>query len=168
MIHHFLMESPIGTLTLVKSNGVLCGLYMDHHAGADAAITGVRVQSGFDEVAGQLTEYFSGQRTAFSFPIAPAGTPFQQRVWQALRAIPYGETRSYGQLAEAIGHPSAVRAVGAANGRNPISIVVPCHRVIGGKGARVGYGGGLERKRFLLELEGAALPLSRYTLRHFC
>ncbi len=168
MIRHFLMDSPIGTLTLVKSNGVLCGLYMDRHAGADAALTGVRVQSGFDEVVRQLEEYFSGQRTAFSVPVAPAGTPFQQRVWRELTGIPYGETRSYGQLAAAIGNPSAMRAVGAANGRNPISIIVPCHRVIGSNGTLVGYGGGLERKRFLLELERAAALSSRYTLRHFC
>ena len=154
MVSHFLMESPIGTLTLVKTDGVLSGLYMGHpdlrreQLGAQAA-------SGFEEVVHELEEYFARERTVFTVPIAPAGTTFQQRVWTELRTIPYGETRSYSQLADAIGRQSAMRAVGAANGRNPISIIVPCHRVIGSNGTLVGYGGGLERKKFLLNLEGA-------------
>ena len=120
-------------------------------------LLGPRADSGFEDVVEQLEEYFARKRTMFTVPIAPMGTTFQQRVWTELTTIPYGETRSYGQLAEAIGNRSAMRAVGAANGRNPISIIVPCHRVIGSNGTLVGYGGGLERKRFLLGLEGATL-----------
>jgi len=155
---HFLVDSPIGSLTLVKTNGVLSGLYMGTPPADRAASLGPRVDSGFEDVAGQLEEYFARKRIVFTVPLAPAGTPFQQRVWAELRTIPYGETRSYGQLAEAIGHRAAMRAVGAANGRNPISIIVPCHRVIGSNGTLVGYGGGLERKRFLLNLEQASTP----------
>lgn len=103
----------------------------------------------------QLDEYFAGQRRQFDLPLATAGTPFQQRVWVGLRAIPYGETRSYRQLAEELGHASAVRAVGKANGDNPIAILVPCHRLIGSDGSLTGYGGGLWRKQRLLELEKA-------------
>jgi methylated-DNA-[protein]-cysteine S-methyltransferase len=106
-----------------------------------------------DEVVAQLTDYFAGVRTDFDLPLEPAGTPFQLMVWQALREIPYAETINYGQLALRIGNANASRAVGLANGRNPISIVVPCHRVIGANGSLTGYGGGLERKRTLLDLE---------------
>jgi methylated-DNA-[protein]-cysteine S-methyltransferase len=157
MLSHFFLESPIGTLTLVKTSGVLSGLYTGE---GRAEAFGPRTHSGFEDVAEQLEEYFARKRTTFTVPIAPAGTPFQQRVWNELTAIPYGETRSYGQLAAAIGNKSAMRAVGAANGRNPISIIVPCHRVIGSNGTLVGYGGGLERKRFLLDLEGAITKLA--------
>lgn len=101
----------------------------------------------------QLSEYFAGQRTVFDLPIKTAGTAFQQQVWQALKAIPYGETRSYKEIAAAIGNPKAVRAVGGANNKNPIFIVIPCHRVIGSSGQLVGYGGGLDAKVFLLALE---------------
>jgi methylated-DNA-[protein]-cysteine S-methyltransferase len=107
----------------------------------------------FGEPIRQLKAYFAGTLRQFDLPLAPAGTPFQQTVWQALREIPYGETVSYGQLARGIGRPAAVRAVGAANGRNPLAIVVPCHRVIGSDGRLVGYGGGLPAKSMLLELE---------------
>ena len=155
MRSHFLVESPIGTLTLVNTDGVLSGLYMGD---ARAELLGPRMDSGFEDVVQQLEEYFARKRTMFTVPIAPMGTTFQQRVWTELTTIPYGETRSYGQLADAIGNRSAMRAVGAANGRNPISIIVPCHRVIGSNGTLVGYGGGLERKRFLLDLERATLP----------
>ena len=111
----------------------------------------MRDDTAFDDVRGQLAEYFAGDRTAFDLPLHPTGTAFQQRVWAALREIPYGETRSYGVQASAIGAPvSASRAVGTANGQNPISIIVPCHRVIGANGALVGYGGGLPAKRWLL------------------
>jgi len=158
MLSHFLMESPVGTLTLVKTGGVLSGLYT---SARHAEPFGPRVSSGFEDVVEQLEQYFARKRTTFTVPIAAIGTPFQQRVWAELRTIPYGETRSYGQLAEAIGNRSAMRAVGAANGRNPISIIVPCHRVIGSDGTLVGYGGGLERKRFLLDLEQATLPSGR-------
>jgi methylated-DNA-[protein]-cysteine S-methyltransferase len=110
------------------------------------------------EAARQLREYFAGARVAFELPLAAQGTPFQQRVWQALRAIPPGETRSYGAIADAIGRPGASRAVGAANGRNPIAVVVPCHRVIGSDGSMTGYASGVERKRWLLEHERGMVP----------
>lgn len=155
-VTHALLDSPIGALTLVKTDGALSGLYMGTpDLNRDAL--GSRADSGFEDVVQQLREYFARTRTTFAIPLAPVGTPFQKRVWNQLLNIPYGETRSYGQLAGAIGSPSAMRAVGAANGRNPISIIVPCHRVIGSNGTLVGYGGGLERKRFLLALEGARL-----------
>ena len=155
-VRHALLGSPIGVLTLVKTDGVLSGLYMGAPDLKPEAL-GSRADSGFEDVVQQLQEYFARTRTTFRIPLAPAGTPFQKRVWTELLNIPYGETRSYGQLAGAIGNRSAMRAVGAANGRNPISIIVPCHRVIGSNGALVGYGGGLERKRFLLALERATL-----------
>lgn len=107
-----------------------------------------------DRTRAQLAEYFGGARRSFDIPLAAAGTGFQQTVWQALTQIPYGTTWSYGDLARHIDRPRAVRAVGLANGRNPISIIVPCHRVIGANGSLTGYGGGLDRKRFLLTLEG--------------
>ncbi|MDW5267449.1 MULTISPECIES: methylated-DNA--[protein]-cysteine S-methyltransferase [Acidobacteriaceae] len=154
---HFLLESPLGTLTLVNTDGVLSGLYMpEHKRGPRPEALGARVRSGFEQAVSQLQEYFGRSRTAFTLPLAPEGTDFQQRVWQVLRSIPYGETRTYAQLADAIGNRAAIRAVGLANGRNPISIVVPCHRVIGSDGSLTGYAGGLDRKRLLLELEGAA------------
>ncbi len=109
------------------------------------------------EVRRQLDEYFKGRRRRFNLPLAPSGTPFQLRAWKALREIPYGATRSYGEQARAMGQPRAVRAVGAANGRNPIAIVVPCHRVIGGDGGLTGYGGGLDVKQYLLDLEHGQL-----------
>jgi methylated-DNA-[protein]-cysteine S-methyltransferase len=156
MMEHFLMESPIGTLTLVNTDGLLSGLYMlEHLRGPKVDSLGPRSLSGFEVVRSQLAEYFALQRRAFSFPIAPNGTAFQQSVWRLLRDIPYGETRAYRQLADAMGNRAAVRAVGLANGRNPISIVIPCHRVIGTGGGLTGYAGGLDRKRLLLEMEGA-------------
>jgi methylated-DNA-[protein]-cysteine S-methyltransferase len=107
----------------------------------------------FAETGRQLNEYFAGKRRDFDLPLAFHGTPFQQRVWTALREIPYGETVSYGKLADELGQPSAARAVGLANGKNPISVIVPCHRVVGSTGGLTGYGGGLERKRYLLDFE---------------
>lgn len=107
--------------------------------------------------AAQLREYFAGERDRFDLPLAPRGTAFQLRVWEALREIPYGETATYGEIAATIGKPSASRAVGAANGRNPIGVVVPCHRIIGADGTLTGYGGGLDRKAWLLNLEASAL-----------
>jgi methylated-DNA-[protein]-cysteine S-methyltransferase len=153
---HCRVESPIGTLTLVNTDGILSGLYMNEHRhGPDGEELGERVGRGFEQCEEELREYFARQRTAFTIPILMQGTPFQKQVWERLRAIPYGQTRSYLQLAEEVGNVKAVRAVGLANGRNPISIVVPCHRVIGSNGSLIGYGGGLERKQILLELEGA-------------
>jgi methylated-DNA-[protein]-cysteine S-methyltransferase len=107
----------------------------------------------FADVRRQLCEYFDGERDAFDLPLEMSGTPFQRRVWQALQQIPYGETTTYGELARRMGRPAASRAVGLANGRNPIAVIVPCHRVIGSDGSLTGYGGGLERKRLLLDLE---------------
>lgn len=105
------------------------------------------------QAARELEEYFAGTRHTFTFDLAPAGTPFQQRVWEALRAIPYGETRTYGQIAAAVGNPRASRAVGMANNRNPIPVVIPCHRVVGASGSLTGYAGGLDKKSWLLRLE---------------
>ncbi|MFJ6112564.1 methylated-DNA--[protein]-cysteine S-methyltransferase [Agrococcus sediminis] len=151
---HTIIDSPIGTLTLVRGDEGLTGIFMpDHRPVPDETAFGDRDDAAFADAAQQLAEYWAGERTAFDLPLAPVGTPFQQRVWQALREIPYGETRTYGWIAERIGQPTAVRAVGLANGRNPCSIVVPCHRVVGSSGALTGYAGGVERKRFLLDLE---------------
>jgi methylated-DNA-[protein]-cysteine S-methyltransferase len=162
MIEHFLMESPLVTLTLVNTNGVLSGLYMpDHLRGPKADSLGSRVMSGFGVVRSQLSEYFERRRAHFDVPIALHGTTFQQSVWNLLQTIPYGETRSYGGLADTLGNRLAIRAVGLANGRNPISIIIPCHRVVGSNGTLMGYAGGLERKRRLLELEAADLTLQK-------
>ena len=109
------------------------------------------------EATRQLQEYFDGRRRRFTLPVAPAGTPFQQRVWQELQEIPWGTTTTYGEVARRIGQPTAVRAVGSANGRNPVAIVIPCHRVIGSDGSLTGYAGGIATKRRLLQLEGALL-----------
>jgi len=151
---HAVMDSPVGRLTLVGGGGKLAGLYMteQRHRPAEDHF-GDRDDTLFPDVVGQLAEYFAGERTEFTVPLAPRGTPFQHLVWDALRAVPYGETVTYGELAERIGRPSAARAVGHANGHNPISIIVPCHRVVGAAGALTGYGGGLPRKRFLLAHE---------------
>ena len=154
------VASPIGPLTLVAADGALAGVYMQaqRHLPPAWALGEPAATDGPDaatlaEAARQLAEYFAGQRTGFELPLATGGTEFQRRVWAALRDIPYGETISYGELARRIGSASASRAVGLANGRNPVSIIVPCHRVVGSNGSLTGYGGGLDRKRFLLGLE---------------
>ena len=148
------ISSPIGELTVVERDGALVGLYMTDHKPAPHLETfGERDDDTLPQLDAQLGEYFARERTSFDLPLAPTGTDFQQRVWAALRTIPYGETWSYGRLAEAVGQPGAARAVGLANGRNPISIVVPCHRVVGSSGKLIGYAGGVERKAFLLDLE---------------
>jgi methylated-DNA-[protein]-cysteine S-methyltransferase len=158
IIEHFLMESPLGTLTLVNTNRVLSGLYMsDHLRGPRADSLGSRATSGFDVVRSQLDEYFERKRVHFDLPIALHGTIFQQSVWNLLQTILYGKPRSYGELADLLGNRLAIRAVGLANGKNPISIIIPCHRVVGSDGSLTGYAGGLERKRRLLELEAADL-----------
>lgn len=147
-------RSPIGTLELRGTETALTGVFMERHRHETPRPDGaVRDAGPLREARRQLEEYFAGECREFSLALEPAGTDFQQRVWQALRGIPYGGTMSYGELAKRIGNPRAVRAVGLANGRNPISIIIPCHRVIGANGALTGYGGGLERKRFLLALE---------------
>jgi methylated-DNA-[protein]-cysteine S-methyltransferase len=151
---HTVQDSPVGPLTLVALDGKLSGLYMNlqRHRPPEATF-GKPDPTAFTEVIRQLDEYFGGQRTEFDLPMNLVGTPFQRTVWAALQEIPYGETRSYGQLAERIGRPGAARAVGLANGRNPIGIIVPCHRVVGSSGDLTGYGGGLERKQQLLDFE---------------
>jgi methylated-DNA-[protein]-cysteine S-methyltransferase len=155
--HHRLVDSPVGTLLLLSDGDALTGLYLDGARYAESAPAGEQSDDELlEEAARQLKEYFAGERTVFSLPVAPVGTEFQRSVWRQLAAIPYGETRSYGQIAAAVGRPSASRAVGAANGHNPISIIVPCHRVVGSTGKLTGYAGGLDRKVLLLELEGAA------------
>ncbi|MCR8670498.1 methylated-DNA--[protein]-cysteine S-methyltransferase [Agrococcus sp. HG114] len=154
---HTIIDSPIGDLTLVARDGALSGIFMtDHRPAPDPAGFGDRDDALFADAVAQLGEYWSGERTAFDLVLDPAGSPFQRRVWEALRAIPYGETRTYGWIAARIGQPTAVRAVGLANSRNPLSIVVPCHRVVGASGALTGYAGGVERKRFLLDHEAGA------------
>jgi methylated-DNA-[protein]-cysteine S-methyltransferase len=151
------VESPIDRLLLVGEPGVLSGLYVADHDGCRALDpTWVEDASAFTEVIGQLEEYFAGERTEFDLQLEPHGTPFQLDVWAALQEIPYGETMGYGELARRIGRPTASRAVGAANGRNPISILIPCHRVIGADGSLTGYGWGTTRKSWLLDHERAA------------
>ena len=151
---HTVVDSPVGTLTLIAADGRLTGLYMDRQRHRPPVETfGEPDPTPFTEVVRQLEEYFAGHRTEFDLPITLTGTPFQRTVWAALREIPYGETASYGRLAERIGRRGGARAVGLANGRNPIGIIVPCHRVVGTTGDLTGYGGGLERKRHLLSFE---------------
>jgi methylated-DNA-[protein]-cysteine S-methyltransferase len=153
-IHHTIIDSPLGELTLVARDGALAGVYFSlHKRRPDPAVLGTRVETGFEAAVQQLDEYFRGDRTQFDLPLAPQGSAFQVRVWELLRRIPYGETRTYGQLAAELGNPALAREVGGANARNPISVIVPCHRVIGAGGRLVGYAGGLERKQFLLDLE---------------
>jgi methylated-DNA-[protein]-cysteine S-methyltransferase len=154
------LDSPLGELLLVGEGQSLHGLYMQEGR------TAIRVRAGWREAeepfaaAGtQLAEYFAGRRRSFDLPLTMTGNTFERRVWSALQEIPYGESISYGEVARRIGQPTAARAVGLANGRNPISVIVPCHRVIGADGSLTGYGGGLERKRFLLDLEAGAIPL---------
>ena len=152
---HTVVNSPVGPLTLVAAGGALAGLYMDEQRHRPAPETFGEPDTGqdgelFAEASSQLEQYFDGERTEFDLRLILGGTAFQRRVWAALRAIPYGQTISYGQLADRIGQPSASRAVGLANGKNPIGIIVPCHRVVGADGSLTGYGGGIERKHYLL------------------
>lgn len=146
--------SPLGRMTLQADQQGLLGAWFSTHTTQPMHLGDYSADCPIlNKVIQQLDEYFTGQRTQFELPLAASGTPFQQSVWHALCKIPYGEVWSYQQLAEAMGNPKAVRAVGLANGKNPISIIVPCHRVIGKNGQLTGYAGGLERKAFLLELE---------------
>lgn len=149
------MDSPIGPLTIAGDrDGTVTHLRMDGQAHAPLARDSwIPSAQAFDVAARQLREYFEAGRRTFDFPLSLQGTPFQLRVWEALRSIPYGETASYAEIAAVVGNPAACRAVGLANGRNPIAIVVPCHRVVGKSGSLTGYGGGLERKEALLTLE---------------
>jgi methylated-DNA-[protein]-cysteine S-methyltransferase len=156
---HARLESPIGPLLLTATRDALSGLYTARHrtppatAGAPAPL-----HPPLAAAARQLSEYFGGLRGSFDLPVSLAGTPFQRAVWAALQEIPYGNTVSYAQLAARLGRPSAARAVGAANGRNPLSIVVPCHRVVGADGALTGYVGGTDCKRWLLDHESQPRP----------
>jgi methylated-DNA-[protein]-cysteine S-methyltransferase len=152
------VDSPLGPLRLTGRAGVLTGLHLSAHEKcppADAAW--IEDDVPFKDVAQQLDEYFAGARTDFDVDVDLAGTPFQLEVWRALQAIPYGETISYAELARRIGRPAAVRAVGSANGRNPVSIIVPCHRVIGADGSLTGYGWGTTNKAWLLDHERASM-----------
>jgi len=146
------LDSPVGPITLTSDGSALTGLYMQ--PGSTDGRCAV-----LDAAAEQLDAYFAGSLTGFDVPLAMAGTPFQRSVWAALQQIPFGQTTSYRELALRIGRPTAYRAVGLANGRNPISIIIPCHRVIGSDGSLIGYGGGLDRKRWLLAHEGVQLRL---------
>ena len=155
---HVVTPSPIGPLTIVAEDGRVTHLLMDAatHRPEEPDVFGEpgdAADEPFTSTVAQLADYFAGTRTDFDLPLSPRGDDFHQRVWALLRAIPYGETRSYGDLAVALGDRHLAQAVGTANGRNPIAVVVPCHRVIGADGSLVGYGGGLDRKRFLLALE---------------
>jgi methylated-DNA-[protein]-cysteine S-methyltransferase len=148
------LDSPLGELTVARAAAGLRGIWFaDHRTPPSPDVLGERDDTAFDDVAEQLAAYFAGRLRRFDLPLAPVGEPFAQRVWAALREVPHGSTCSYAELAAAIGGPGHAQAVGVANGRNPLSIVVPCHRVVGSDGALVGYAGGLARKRFLLALE---------------
>jgi methylated-DNA-[protein]-cysteine S-methyltransferase len=161
---HSVLASPIGDLVLVAEDGALVAVGLEPPAAPagrsearlrppDPESLGERDDEALADVRAQLDQYFAGDRTEFDLPLAPVGDTFHQQVWQRLRQIPYGQTRSYGDLARELGDVRLSQAVGAANGRNPIAIVIPCHRVIGSDGSLVGYAGGLDRKRFLLALE---------------
>lgn len=156
LCHYQLLDTPIGSLKLVSDGAALTKIEFpqQHSTFSDDTETTDPVLSA---CAAQLTEYFAGERQAFSLPLSAGGTIFQNEVWSALANIPYGELRSYSDIAIAIGRPKAVRAVGAANGRNPLPIIVPCHRVIGSNGSLTGFAGGIPLKTRLLELEGALL-----------
>jgi methylated-DNA-[protein]-cysteine S-methyltransferase len=153
------MDSPIGELILTAVGGVLTGVHMSEQRHTPKLPVGcARDDAGLAHVVAQLDAYFAGELVDFDTPLEMRGTDFQRRVWASLREIPYGETISYGELARWVGNPKASRAVGLANGRNPVAIVVPCHRVIGADGSLTGYGGGLDRKVWLLEHEAAHRP----------
>jgi methylated-DNA-[protein]-cysteine S-methyltransferase len=150
------IQAPFGRLKLVGAEEGLAAVLWDHDKPRRVPlgpVTEDRRHPVLMEAERQLAEYFAGRRMVFDLPLAASGTPFQLQVWQALLRIPYGETRTYGAIAREIGHPAAARAVGAANGRNPLSIIAPCHRVIGASGALTGFAGGLAVKRYLLDLE---------------
>lgn len=160
-VRYRVVDSPVGPLTLAGEGGALSHLRMDDQQYPPKGVDGwERDDSSFDVVADQLVAYFAGDLTTFDVRLELHGTEFQRSVWAQLLEIPYGETRSYGELATRLGNPGASRAVGVANGHNPVGIIVPCHRVIGADGSLTGYGGGLPRKRHLLELERSRLAPS--------
>lgn len=148
-----LVDTPVGPIRIAEDEqGIRALAFAEGGAGVPAP---ARKGIYLEDARAQLLEYFAGKRRVFDLPLSPQGTEFQLRVWAALRAIPYGETRSYQQVAESLGNSKATRAVGMANNRNPLPILIPCHRVVGKDGRLVGYGGGLQRKRYLLDLEAA-------------
>jgi methylated-DNA-[protein]-cysteine S-methyltransferase len=153
MIHYRTIDSPIGPLTLAGRGSMLTNVRMVDQTYEPSHAGWSRDQTAFADAVDQLNAYFAGELVDFDVELDLRGTEFQQRVWKALLTIPYGETRSYGEIAEQIAAPGAARAVGLANGHNPVAIIVPCHRVIGANGSLTGYGGGLDRKQTLLELE---------------
>lgn len=164
-------DSPIGPLTIVVTPKGVCKL---EFGGVDQTLAKMRVWANkkffknemmqndeeISYVTSQLSEYFSGERLTFDLPLVLQGTPFQKKVWEALQQIPYGETRTYKDIAQSIGAPKAIRAVGNANNKNPLPVIIPCHRVIGSNGSLVGYGGGLDKKHDLLEIECAKIKIS--------
>lgn len=159
-----ILDSPLGPVSIEATSDGITRITLRKGDGAEPVTEGAQRDDDdpvLQQAVEQLRAYFAGDREAFDLPLAPAGTAFQQEVWAALRTIPYGHTWSYRQLAEAIGRPTASRAVGAANGRNPLPIVVPCHRVIGADGSLTGFRGGVRFKRALLALEGSSLPLDQ-------
>lgn len=153
MMYYYTYQTLLGALSFCEKEGALVAIDTDcpQRAGEKKETELIR------KAYVQLTEYFEGRRQTFDLPLAPEGTAFQQRVWQALQAIPYGQTRTYKQIAEAVGNVKAVRAVGMANNRNPLLVVIPCHRVIGSDGKLVGYASGIEKKEWLLRLEGSLI-----------
>jgi methylated-DNA-[protein]-cysteine S-methyltransferase len=159
MTSYTTMDSPVGPLRLVADESGLRRLEFHKHGFPDAPEDWREDARALRDVSSQLAAYFAGRQKVFDFPLAPEGTPFQLQVWERLLEIPYGETISYGTLAERVGNPAASRAVGLANGRNPIAIVIPCHRVIGSNGTLTGYGGGLPNKQKLLALERGQIRL---------
>ncbi len=160
MIRYTVIDSPLGAMPCARDDEGIVTLLLPHgRSGAEPAPDWVRDDAAFDDVRTQLAEYFAGTRTTFDLPLHLIGSAFQRKVWAALLEIPCGETTSYGELAAAIGVPGAARAVGLANGQNPVPIIVPCHRVIGANGSLTGYGGGLDAKRWLLTHEAAQAGL---------
>jgi methylated-DNA-[protein]-cysteine S-methyltransferase len=159
-VRHSIVSSPLGDLILWGEDGVLAGVeFTDSPPAARADSTWGRDDAAFADVAAQLRAYFAGELRTFDVQLALRGTAFQERVWNALREIPYGTTTTYGKLAVELGNAKSMRAVGLANGHNPISIIIPCHRVIGADGSLVGYGGGMHRKEWLLAHESGAMRL---------
>jgi methylated-DNA-[protein]-cysteine S-methyltransferase len=151
---HTIIESPIGELILVAEDATLSGVYFPGHwTRPDPATFGARSERRLDQVEEQLAEYFAGERTSFELPTSATGSTFQRQVWELIERIPYGQTTTYGQLAAELGNHTLARKVGNAVGHNPLSVIVPCHRVVGKDGKLTGYAGGLQRKRFLLDLE---------------
>lgn len=169
MTHYDMLDTPIGPLFLgATAEGLVCIDFMDDMGGVDASVARLEAATGeaaahggaiAEEATRQLRAYFAGERRTFDLPLAPRGTEWQQQVWLALRGVPFGETVSYATIAQRLGRPTASRAVGAANGRNPLPIIVPCHRIIGANRTLTGYAGGLHRKHTLLAHEGVRLAL---------